>query len=65
MSHKIRSNHKLIWAFALTSLAGFMVTLDNLVVTTALPSSTATSGRASAASSGRSTPTRSPSPSCS
>ncbi len=37
MSHKIRSNHKLIWAFALTSLAGFMVTLDNLVVTTALP----------------------------
>ena len=37
MSHKIRNNHKLIWAFALTSLAGFMVTLDNLVVTTALP----------------------------
>jgi EmrB/QacA subfamily drug resistance transporter len=37
MSHKIKSNHKLIWAFALTSLAGFMVTLDNLVVTTALP----------------------------
>src|SRR5579862_6143110 len=37
MSHKIRSNHKLIWAFVLTSLAGFMVTLDNLVVTTALP----------------------------
>jgi EmrB/QacA subfamily drug resistance transporter len=37
MSHKIRSNHKLIWAFVLTSAAGFMVTLDNLVVTTALP----------------------------
>ena len=37
MSHKIRSNHKLLWAFVLTSLAGFMVTLDNLVVTTALP----------------------------
>ena len=26
-----------LWAFVLTSLAGFMVTLDNLVVTTALP----------------------------
>jgi EmrB/QacA subfamily drug resistance transporter len=37
MSHKIRNNHKLLWAFVLTSLAGFMVTLDNLVVTTALP----------------------------
>ena len=37
MTHKIRNNHKLVWAFALTSLAGFMVTLDNLVVTTALP----------------------------
>src|SRR4051794_36252415 len=37
MNHKIRSNHKLAWAFVLTSLAGFMVTLDNLVVTTALP----------------------------
>src|SRR5439155_6177099 len=30
-------NHKTIWAFAITSLALFMVTLDNLVVTTALP----------------------------
>jgi EmrB/QacA subfamily drug resistance transporter len=37
MSHKIRSNHKMLWAFVLTSAAGFMVTLDNLVVTTALP----------------------------
>src|SRR5262249_56836242 len=37
MSHKIKQSHKLLWAFALTSLAGFMVTLDNLVVTTALP----------------------------
>ncbi|HEX4521433.1 MAG TPA: DHA2 family efflux MFS transporter permease subunit [Gaiellaceae bacterium] len=37
MSHKIKSNHTLIWAFVLTSFAGFMVTLDNLVVTTALP----------------------------
>jgi len=30
-------NHKTIWAFTLTSAAAFMVTLDNLVVTTALP----------------------------
>src|SRR5579862_7585847 len=37
MSHKIKSDHKLIWVFAFTSVAGFMVTLDNLVVTTALP----------------------------
>src|SRR3954469_18918008 len=26
-----------LWAFLITSVAGFMVTLDNLVVTTALP----------------------------
>src|SRR6478609_7968018 len=37
MNHNIDQNHKLLWAFVLTSLAGFMVTLDNLVVTTALP----------------------------
>jgi EmrB/QacA subfamily drug resistance transporter len=30
-------NHKVLWAFVLTSTATFMVTLDNLVVTTALP----------------------------
>jgi EmrB/QacA subfamily drug resistance transporter len=30
-------NHKVLWAFALTSTAAFMVTLDNLVVTTAIP----------------------------
>src|SRR5580765_3557376 len=30
-------SHKTIWTFAITSLALFMVTLDNLVVTTALP----------------------------
>src|SRR6201984_3741774 len=30
-------NHKTAWAFALTSAAAFMVTLDNLVVTTAIP----------------------------
>src|SRR5947208_17178881 len=29
---------KMLWAFAITSIALFMTTLDNLVVTTALPS---------------------------
>src|SRR5437867_5726776 len=33
MSHKAKT----IWTFAITSVALFMVTLDNLVVTTALP----------------------------
>src|SRR6476646_750536 len=40
MSHKTEtreSRSKLIWTFAITSIALFMVTLDNLVVTTALP----------------------------
>src|SRR5215210_6780497 len=36
MSHNI-SSRKTIWTFAITSVALFMVTLDNLVVTTALP----------------------------
>ena len=31
------TTHKTIWTFAITSVALFMVTLDNLVVTTALP----------------------------
>src|SRR4249920_4103082 len=30
-------NHKTLWTFAITSVALFMVTLDNLVVTTAIP----------------------------
>ena len=30
-------NHKILWTFVLTSAAAFMVTLDNLVVTTAIP----------------------------
>src|SRR5205809_2193394 len=30
-------SHKTLWAFALTSAAAFMVTLDDLVVTTAIP----------------------------
>ena len=58
-------NHKLIWAFVLTSAAGFMVTLDNLVVTTALPVIRHDLGAGlSTGSSGRSTPTRSPSRCC-
>ena len=35
MTHK--STTSIWWTFAITSLALFMVTLDNLVVTTALP----------------------------
>ena len=31
------NNPRTIWTFAITSLALFMVTLDNLVVTTAIP----------------------------
>src|SRR3569623_456393 len=36
MTHKV-SAAQTWWTFAITSLALFMVTLDNLVVTTALP----------------------------
>src|ERR1700750_1927261 len=36
MTHKV-SPSKTWWTFAITSIALFMVTLDNLVVTTALP----------------------------
>src|SRR3954447_27065504 len=36
MTHKVSSSVTW-WTFAITSLALFMVTLDNLVVTTALP----------------------------
>src|SRR5262249_23305091 len=32
-----KGNAKLLWTFAITTVALFMVTLDNLVVTTALP----------------------------
>src|ERR671931_1429349 len=31
------ARHRTLWTFAITSIALFMVTLDNLVVTTALP----------------------------
>src|SRR5918911_220242 len=36
MTHKVSAS-KTWWTFAITSLALFMVTLDNLVVTTAIP----------------------------
>src|SRR5438045_420795 len=36
MNHKTQ-NSRTAWAFAITSVALFMVTLDNLVVSTALP----------------------------
>ena len=42
-----------IWTFAITSVALFMVTLDNLVVTTALPVIRKDSARRSRASNGR------------
>ena len=54
-----------LWTFVITSVGLFMVTLDNLVVTMALPVIRDGPGRvARGASSGRSTRTRSPSPSC-
>src|SRR5213593_485632 len=34
---KVRTRSNMLWTFAITSIALFMVTLDNLVVTTALP----------------------------
>jgi EmrB/QacA subfamily drug resistance transporter len=33
----VTARHRTLWTFAITSIALFMVTLDNLVVTTALP----------------------------
>src|SRR5438067_8240752 len=33
----VKAKTRTLWTFAITSLALFMVTLDNLVVTTALP----------------------------
>ena len=49
---------------AIVSIALFMVTLDNLVVSTALPSSARTWALRSSRSNGPSTRTRSLSPSC-
>jgi len=49
--------HRGAWAVLITGLALFMASLDNLVVTTALPVIRVTSTPGSRASSGRSTPT--------
>ena len=46
------------WTFVVTSIAVFMVSLDNLVVTTALPVIKATWARRSRGWSGQSTRTR-------
>ena len=51
------------WTLAIVSVALFMVTLDNLVVTNALVSIREDLGRASSSSSGPSMPTRSAMPS--
>src|SRR4030095_15566508 len=37
MGESMNTRSNTIWTFAITSIALFMVTLDNLVVTTALP----------------------------
>ena len=59
-------NRRTLWTFVVTSIALVMVTLDNLVVTTALPVIRKDLARvASRGSSGRSTPTPSRSPCCS
>jgi hypothetical protein len=63
----MREDHKdrMLWTFVVTSLALVMVTLDNLVVTTALPVIREDLHASIEGSSGRSTPTPSPSPSSS
>jgi hypothetical protein len=52
-----RMTPKAVWTLAITSIAVFMVTLDNLVVTTAIPVIRQDRTRVSADCSGRSTPT--------
>ena len=42
----MKASRTLAWTFVITSIALFMVALDNLVVTTALPSSASTCTRA-------------------
>ena len=54
-----------LWTFAVTSAALVMVTLDNLVVTTALPVIRTDLDASLEEPSGTSTPTRSRSPCCS
>ena len=65
MTERNTGGSRTLWTFAITSLALFMVTLDNLVVSTALPvDPEGPRTRRSRGSSGPSTPTRSPSPCC-
>jgi MFS family permease len=52
------STRATIWTFIITSVAVFMVSLDNLVVTTALPVIKHDLGASLSGSSGPSTPTR-------
>ena len=54
--------NRTLWTFVITSIALFMVTLDNLVVTTAIPVIRTDLGASLESWSGRSTPTPSPSP---
>ena len=57
-SRVTRTRSNALWTFAITSLALFMVALDNLVVTTALPVIKADLAPRWPTSSGWSTPTR-------
>ena len=52
MTHNL-TKRSTVWTLAITSLALFMVSLDNLVVTTALPVIRRRSARRSRSSSGR------------
>ena len=54
----MKAGTRTLWTFAVTSIALFMVVLDNLVVSTALPVIPVDSPRHWRSSSGRSTPTR-------
>jgi len=55
---KMSTRSRTVWTFAITSAALFMASLDNLVVTTALPSIRAHLHASWPGFSGRSTPTR-------
>ena len=59
------SSSRMLWTFAISSIALFMVTLDNLVVTTAIPVIRQDLHASLSSLGGRSTPTRSRSQCCS
>ena len=63
--HLITDENRKWWTLGAMCFALFMIMLDNTVVNVALPSIQRDLGTTSRASSGRSTATRSPSPSCS